>query len=197
MVSPSLNRLIAADVMDESKDEYSMDPEMIAKDRKRMKAKNRKKAKRDKAIKDRMRAKPDDHEDDNSDDDSTVISSSSNESKRQAARIRELEAKIKAMESKPNGSRRQSVADMGADMNSRMFYSMPEINENEKLKSATGYTLNELFMRIDDARIIGRDTQTLAYLGLDVKNALLLFLSQGNAKEAGLQIGRASCRERV
>ena len=67
MVSPSLNRLIAADVMDESKDEYSMDPEMIAKDRKRMKAKNRKKAKRDKAIKERMEVRPDDHEDDNSD----------------------------------------------------------------------------------------------------------------------------------
>ena len=48
MVSPSLNRLIAADVMDESKDEYLMDPEVIAKERKRIKSKNRKKAKRDK-----------------------------------------------------------------------------------------------------------------------------------------------------
>jgi hypothetical protein len=42
-----------------------------------------------------------------------------------------------------------------------------------------------MFMRIDDAKLIGRDIHTLAYLSLDVKNALLLFLSQGNAKEAG------------
>ena len=79
MVSPSLNRLIAADAMDESKDENSMNPEMIAKNRKRIKDKARKKAKRDKAIKERMEVRPDDHEDDNFDDNSTVISSSSNE----------------------------------------------------------------------------------------------------------------------
>ena len=83
------------------------------------------------------------------------------------------------MEAKPKASKRLSVAAMGADMNSRMFYTMPEVKEDEKLKTATGYTLHELFTRIDDARLIGRDTQTLAYLGLDVKNALLLFLSQG------------------
>jgi hypothetical protein len=188
MVSPSLNRLINTDAKDESALNPELNPEliakMIAKNKKRVKARERKKAKRDKAIKDRMKLKHDDHEDDDSDEDSTVISSSSNDSRMQA-RIRELEAKIKAMEAIPKVTRRQSVAATGADMNSRMIYSMPEVAEDEKLKLANGHTLIELFMRIDDARIIGRDTQTLAYLGVDVKNALLLFLSQGNAKEAG------------
>jgi hypothetical protein len=43
----------------------------------------------------------------------------------------------------------------------------------------------DLFMRIEDDKILGLNRQTIAYLGLDVKNNLLLFLSQGNAKEAG------------
>ena len=54
MVSPSLDRIIVPDARDDSKDEGSINPEMSAKNRKRIKDRERKKAKRDKAIKDKM-----------------------------------------------------------------------------------------------------------------------------------------------
>ena len=41
-------------------------------------------------------------------------------------------------------------------------------------------------MRIDDDRVLGFNRQTIAHLGTEVKNSLLMFLSQGNAQEAGL-----------
>ena len=41
MISPNLNRLIVADVIDESKDENALNPEMIAKHKKRIKDRER------------------------------------------------------------------------------------------------------------------------------------------------------------
>ena len=64
----------------------------------------------------------------------------------------------KANSSKP--SRRQSVADVGVEMHSRMIYSLAEFKEDEKLKIANGHTLIDLFMRIEDAKVIGQHRQT-------------------------------------
>jgi len=66
-----------------------------------------------------------------------------------------------------------------------MIYSITEVRDDEKLKIVNGYTLLDLSMRMEDAKVIGQHKQIISYLSLEVKNNLLLFLSQGNAKEAG------------
>ncbi len=146
--------------------------------------------KRDKAIQSKFKASTDAQEqpdpDDSDEDESTTLSSSSNRSRQEdAEHIRKLEAMIAALTAKAKPSRRQSVADVGVELNNRMIYSLTEVKDDEKLKIANGYTLLDLFMRMEDAKVIGQHRQTISYLSLDVKNNLLLFLSQGNAKEAG------------
>ena len=174
-VTPSLDRLVSADGSDSN--------HRRGKDRERKK-KRREKAKAMRMNKSRSAEDPED-DDGNEEDDSTVISSSSNRSKEDAERIRQLEATIAALEAKQAKSRRQSVAEVGLELHSRMVYSMTEVKEEDKLKVANGHTLLDLFMKIEDAKNIGQHRQTLSYLSLDVKNNLLMFMSQGNAKEAG------------
>ena len=187
-VSPSLNRLIVGDAEDGS----SNKPEISSKAQRRAKRRARKKAKKDKASKLKAaRAKastdPQDSDpDDSSDDESTILSSSSNRSRQEdAEHIRKLEAMIVTLTAKAKLGRRKSVADVGVELNNRMIYSLAEVKDDEKLKTVNGYTLLDLFMRIEDAKVIGQHKQIISYLSLEVKNNLLLFLSQGNAKEAG------------
>ena len=67
-----------------------------------------------------------------------------------------------------------------------MVYSLNPVREEAKLKVAYGHSLLDLFMKLEDHKVLGYPKQTIAYLSLEVKNNLLMFLSQGNAKEAGL-----------
>jgi len=184
-VSPSLNRLIVGGAEDGS----SNKPEVSIKAQgRRAKERARKKAKKDKAIQSKKRstdAQDPDPEDDD-DDESTILSSSSIQSRQEdKEQIRKLEAMIAALTAKAKLSRRQSVADVGVELNNRMIHTLTEVKEDEKLKRADGYTLLDLFMRMDDAKVIGQHKQILSYLSVEVKNNLVLFLSQGNAKEAG------------
>ena len=170
VVSPSLDGIVAPDPRDDSKGEGSMS----AKNKKRIKERERKKAKRDKAVKDKMSMKDEDSDPDNSDDDSTVVSSSSNRSRKEDAdRIRELEAMVKALTAMNKPRRRDSVSEVAVQLNNKMMYSATEVTDDMKLKVANGHTLLELFMRIDDARNVGHQMQTIAYLSVGVKSELL------------------------
>ena len=184
-VSPSLNRLIVGN----AKDGGSNKTEISSKAQRRAKDKARRKAKKAKAIQSRKTstdADPDPDPDDDDDDESTIISSSSNMSRQEdKEQIRKLEAMLAALTSKAKQNRRGSVADVANELNGRMILTQSEVKEDEKLKLATGYSLLDLFMRMEDAKVIGQHRQTISYLSLEVKNNLLLFLSQGNAKEAG------------
>ena len=180
-VSPSLNRLIVGN----AKDGGSNKTEISSKAQRRARDKARRKAKKAKAIQSRKTSTDADPDDDD-DDESTIISSSSNRSREEdKEQIRKLEAMVAALTSKAKLNRRGSVADVADELNGRTIYAQTEVKEDEKLKLATGYTLLDLFMRMEDAKVIGQHRQTISYLSLEVKNNLLLFLSQGNAKEAG------------
>ena len=180
-VSPSLNRLLVGD----AKDGVSNKTEMSSKAQRRAKDRARRKAKKAKAIQSRKTSTDPDPDDDD-DDESTIISSSSNMSRQEDKEmIRKLEAMIAALTSKDKQNRRGSVADVADELNGRMILTQSKVKEEDKLKLATGYSLLDLFMRMEDARVLGQHTQTMSYLSLEVKNNLLLFLNQGNAKEAG------------
>ena len=180
-VSPSLNRLLVGD----TKEGGSNGGEASSKVQRRVKERARRKARKAKAIQSRKTSTDPDPEDDD-DDESTVISSSSNMSRQEdKEKIRKLEAMLAALTSKTKENRRGSVANVADELNGRMILTQSEVKDDEKLKSANGYTLLDLFMRMEDAKVIGQHRQTISYLSLEVKNNLLLFLSQGNAKEAG------------
>jgi len=180
-VSPSLNRLLVGD----AKEGGSNKTEMSSKAQRRAKDRARRKAKKAKAIQSRKTSTDPDPDDDD-DDESTIISSSSNMSRQEDKEmIRKLEAMIAALTSKDKQNRRGSVAAVADELNGRMILTQSKVKEEDKLKLATGYSLLDLFMRMEDARVLGQHTQTMSYLSLEVKNNLLLFLNQGNAKEAG------------
>ena len=96
-----------------------------------------------------------DPNDPNDDDESTTLSHSSNSDRSReedAEYIRKLEAMLAASKGKTKSdkqNRRQSVADVGANMSNRMVYSLTSVKEEEKLKVANGHTLLDLFMRIE------------------------------------------------
>ena len=104
--------------------------------------------------------------------------------------IQELEAKLAAAEvqiAKGRSTSRKSIAEVGEDIQRQLVYSLEPVKEQEKMKYANGHSLLELFMRIDDDRVLGFNRQTIAHLGTEVKNSLLMFLTQGNGQEAGLE----------
>ena len=192
MVSPTLDSIVNPDIG--RHDDEANRPEKEAKAMKRAKERARKRAKKARATHGKLKAPSDnrddpDDPDDSNDDESTTLTSSTNRSRQEDAEyIRELEARLAAATLQANASkpsRRLSVTDVGAELHGRMLYSLTEVRDDEKLKIANGHTLLDLFMRIEDAKVIGQRRQTIAYLSLEVKNNLLLFLSQGNAKEAG------------
>ena len=169
-VSPSLNRLIVGD----AKDGGSNKTEMTSKARRRAKERDRRKAKKAKAIQSRKTSTDPDPDDDD-DDESTIISSSSNMSRQEDKEmIRKLEAMIATLTSKDKQNRRGSVAAVADELNGRMILTQSKVKEEDKLKLATGYSLLDLFMRMEDARVLGQHTQTMSYLSLEVKNNLLL-----------------------
>ena len=189
MVSPTLDPIVNASF--DNNDE--VDPEVdeakkMAKQRRRAKERARRKARRDGANNGKPEPSNNNDEDD-SDELTTITTSTSRSRKEDADYIRKLEAMLAAATVKANSikpSRRQTITEVGAELHGRMIYSLTEVKDEEMLKVANGYTLMDLFNKIENARTIGQHKLTIAYLSAEIKNNLVIFLSQGNAKEAGI-----------
>ena len=124
MVSPTLDTIVNPDIGRQDGEDGR--PEKEAKAMKRAKARARKRAMKARANQGKVAS---DDKDDSDDDESTTLTSSTNRSRKEDAEyIRELEARLAAVNAvKP--SRRLSVADVGAELHGKMLYSLTEVKD--------------------------------------------------------------------
>ena len=121
VVSPSLDSLVNA------KDELTIS----AKSRRRRKERERKKNKRDRAAKEKTLLRGQDSDPD-SDPESSVMTTSSKDSKN-AERIKELEAIVRALTASSKPRRRESISEVAVQLKDKMMYSVTEVTDDMKL----------------------------------------------------------------